>query len=425
MSGAVRRESAPETLTALLGAWHMQDHTELDGFEAPGAAGGQPLIAHVIYGLKTGGVENGLVNLINHMPAERYRHAIVCITDYSDFRLRIRRAGVECYALHKPPGKVPGFYVKVWKLLRQLRPRIVHTRNLATLAAQVPAMLAGVPARIHGEHGRDMGDLDGSNVKYQRIRRLMRPFVHHYIALSKDLERYLIDKIGVPPQRLTQIYNGVDTEVFHPARPPRASLPVADFAGADTVVIGTVGRMQAVKDQLTLVRAFIRLLTLRTDLRQRLRLTIIGEGALRAPALDVLREAGMLNLAWLPGERADIAELMRGFDVFVLPSLAEGISNTILEAMATGLPIVATRVGGNPELVEEGRTALLVPADDPHAMAGAIAVYADDAAKRAQHGAAGRAAAEARFSLAAMVKAYMDVYDRLLGAVLLPQGDRR
>jgi len=239
--------------------------------------------------------------------------------------------------------------------------------------------------------------------------------VHQYIALSEDLERYLIEKVGVAPQRLTQIYNGVDTELFRPAQPRRALLPVADFAAPDTVVIGTVGRMEAVKDQLTLVRAFVRLLERRTDMRQRLRLAMIGDGALREPALDLLTRAGALDLAWLPGERADIAEIMRGFDVFVLPSLAEGISNTILEAMATGLPIIATRVGGNPELVKEGQTALLVPADDPRAMAEAIDVYADDAAKRKQHGAAGRAAAEARFSLGAMVGAYMDVYDRILG----------
>jgi sugar transferase (PEP-CTERM/EpsH1 system associated) len=391
-------------------------HGRVEPYRAEATPDGRPLIAHVIYGLKTGGVENGLVNLINHLPAGRYRHAIVCITDYSDFRQRIQRADVACYALHKPPGKVPGFYVKVWKLLRQLRPRIVHTRNLTTLAVQVPARLAGVPARIHGEHGRDMGDLDGSNMKYQRIRRLMRPFVHQYIALSQDLERYLVSKIGVAPERLTQIYNGVDTELFHPARARRVSLPVSEFADPGTIVVGTVGRMQAVKDQLTLVRAFIHLLELRTDLRQRLRLVIIGEGALRAPAIDLLTRAGVLDLAWLPGERSDIAEIMQGFDVFVLPSLAEGISNTILEAMATGLPIIATRVGGNPELVEEDRSALLVPADDPRAMAEAIAVYADDAAKRKQHGAAGRAAAEARFSLGAMVRAYMDVYDRILSA---------
>src|SRR6266481_5350266 len=191
---------------------NMQSRVESDRIGAMSAFVRPPLIAHVIYGLKVGGVENGLVNLINHMPVERYRHAIVCITDYSDFRLRIRRSDVECYALHKPPGKVPGFYVKVWRLLRRLRPQIVHTRNLTTLATQVPAMLAGVPVRIHGEHGRDMVDLDGSNVRYQRVRRLMRPFVHQYIALSRDLEGYLGDRIGVPPERLAQIYNGVDTE---------------------------------------------------------------------------------------------------------------------------------------------------------------------------------------------------------------------
>src|SRR5882724_5146162 len=118
----MRGEWAPTMATALLRNWNMRSRTDLSGAEQTVALGGQPLIAHVVYGLKTGGVENGLVNLINHMPAERYRHAIVCVTDYSDFRLRIRRAGVECYALHKPPGKVPGFYVKVCNLMRRRPP---------------------------------------------------------------------------------------------------------------------------------------------------------------------------------------------------------------------------------------------------------------------------------------------------------------
>src|SRR5262244_3855198 len=294
----------------------MQDAAESDGPNAPATAGDPPLIAHVIYGLKIGGVENGLVNLINHIPAERYRHAIVCITDYSDFRLRIRRPDVECYALHKPPGKVPGFYVNVRRLLRRLRPQIVHTRNLTTLITQVPAMLAGVPVRIHGEHGRDMLDLNGSNVKYQRVRRMMRPFVHEYIALSRDLEAYLLGKIGVAQPRLTQIYNGVDIETFRPAELRRADLPVEGFGAADRVVVGTVGRLQAVKDQVTLVRAFVCLLERRPDLRSRLRLAIIGDGALRQPCLEILAQTGRGHLAWLPGERDDVARLMQGFDVF-------------------------------------------------------------------------------------------------------------
>ena len=135
-----------------------------------------------------------------------------------------------------------------------------------------------------------MGDLDGSNVKYQRIRRVMRPFVHQYIALSEDLERYLIEKVGVAPQRLKQIYNGVDTELFRPcATDGEELLPVADFAAPDTVVIGTVGRMEAVKDQLTLVRAFVR--PPRASDRNApcgCGSPLIGDGALREPALDLL-----------------------------------------------------------------------------------------------------------------------------------------
>src|SRR5712692_3777380 len=374
-------------------------------------AGGPPLIAHVIFGLKTGGLENGLVNLINHMPAERYRHAIICLTDYSDFRLRIRRSDVECYALHKPPGKVPGFYVRVWRLLRQLRPQLVHTRNLSTLAVQVPATLAGVPVRLHGEHGRDMGDLDGSNVKYQRVRRLIRPFVHHYVALSRDLECYLVDKIAVAPSRITQIYNGVDTRLFRPAPPPRSSLPVEGFGGLGTFVIGTVGRMQAVKDQVTLARAFVCLWESRPDLRGRARLAVIGDGALRAPVIDLLRQAGVLDQAWLPGERTDIAELMRGFDLFVLPSLAEGISNTVLEAMATGLPVVATRVGGNPELVEHGVTGALVPVGNPLVLAAALRCYVEDAGLREGHGEAARRRVLQHFTLERMAQGYRDLYE--------------
>ena len=156
-----------------------------------GQSGGAPLVAHIIYRLDVGGLENGLVNLINHIPAERFRHAIICLTGYSEFRRRIRRSDVPVFALNKPAGNSPLTHFKLWRLLKQLRPDIVHTRNLAALEGTLPAALAGVPVRIHGEHGRDVGDLDGSNRKYQLWRRLFKPFVHQYIALSKDLERYL------------------------------------------------------------------------------------------------------------------------------------------------------------------------------------------------------------------------------------------
>ncbi len=373
-----------------------------------------PLIAHVIYRLDMGGLENGLVNLINRIPAERFRHAIICLTDYSEFRQRIQRNDVPVFALGKPAGNSPVTHFKLWRLLKRLRPDIVHTRNLAGLEGALPAALAGVPVRIHGEHGRDMGDLDGSNLRRQRLRRLFKPFVHQYIALSKDLERYLRDQIQVSPAKVTQVYNGVDTELFYPARDTREPLPNPDFAPPGAFVIGTVGRMQAVKDQLTLARAFVLLLRMVPQVERRLRLVMVGDGPLREQVAGILSQAGAGKLAWLAGERDDVPQLMRGLDLFVLPSLAEGVSNTLLEAMASGLPVVATAVGGNPELVDDGRTGRLVPAADPQALALAIREYVVNPEMAKRQGSAARRITEQRFGLDVMVKKYIDLYDRVL-----------
>jgi len=147
-----------------------------------------------------------------------------------------------------------------------------------------------------------------------------------------------------------------------------------------------------------------------------LRLVIVGDGTLRQPAIRLLEDAGLAHLAWLPGERQDVPELLRAMDIFVLPSLAEGISNTILEAMASGLPIVATDVGGNCELVDHGRTGFLVPRADPAAMAAAIRRYVEDSALRREHGAQGRRRCEKTFSIDTMVRRYGEFYDEVLGA---------
>ena len=175
-----------------------------------------PLIAHIIHRLDVGGMENGLVNLINQMPPEAYRHAIICMTDYTAFSERLQRDDVGLYALHKREGKDLGVHGRLWRLLRQLRPDIVHTRNLATLEAQLTATAAGVRARVHGEHGWDVGDADGTNPRNRRLRRLVRPLVSQYIGLSRHQMGYLAEQIGVPRARLNQIYNGVDTGRFHP-----------------------------------------------------------------------------------------------------------------------------------------------------------------------------------------------------------------
>jgi sugar transferase (PEP-CTERM/EpsH1 system associated) len=376
----------------------------------------RPLVMHVVHRFDTGGLENGLVNLINHMPASAYRHAVLALTEVTDFKDRVQRDDVEFIALHKPPGQGFKAWPRIWRELRKHRPSIVHTRNLGPLEMQVAVAAAGVPVRVHGEHGRELNDLDGSNLRMQRVRRLYAPFVHRYVALSRDLQQYLVSQIGIPPARISQIYNGVDAQHFAPSAQGPQAIAGCPFSAPAHWLIGSVGRMQGVKDQTLLTRAFLRALELQPALRQRLRLVLVGEGPLRAESQALLDAAGASPLAWLPGERRDVADVMRGLNCFVLPSLAEGISNTILEAMASGLPVVATQVGGNPELVDHGHTGWVVPAADVEAMAQALLRMAAAPDEAARMGQAGRLAVEQRFSLPAMVAAYQGLYDKQLAA---------
>ena len=379
----------------------------------------RPLVAHVVYRFDTGGLENGIVNLINHMPANAYRHAVVALTEVTDFSKRITRPDVEFVSLHKQPGHGFWLYPKLYRLFKQMRPAIVHTRNLAALEAQLPAWAAGVQVRLHGEHGRDVGDLYGENRTLQRVRRAYRPFVHHYFALSRDLAGYLKDKVHVPAERIAQVYNGVDVERFSPPQGGvRAAVKGCPFNAPEHWLIGTVGRMQLVKDQTNLARAFVLALQQQPALRERLRLVLVGEGALREQCATILRDAGLLDLAWLPGERGDVADVMRGLDCFVLPSLAEGISNTILEAMATALPVIATDVGGNADLVVHGQTGEMVPSENAAALAQGILSFALDPEKSRAMGQSGRQRVQARFSLHAMVCAYQLIYNQHLGSAL-------
>lgn len=377
----------------------------------------RPLVLHVMHRFDTGGLENGIVNLVNHMPTDAYRHAVLALTEVTDFSQRIQRQDVEFISLRKPPGHGVWQYPRLFKLFRQLRPAIVHSRNLAALEMQAPAWAAGVPVRIHGEHGRDVGDLDGSNVTYQRVRRFYKPFVHHYMALSRDLATYLVDKVHVPQEKITQVYNGVDTDRFFPAPGGPQCIPGCPFDPSQHWLVGTVGRMQTVKDQIMLANAFVHAIVLVPKLRLRMRLVMVGEGPLRAQAQAVLDAAGLGALAWLPGERNDVADIMRGLHVFVLPSLSEGISNTILEAMASTLPIVATAVGGNADLVAQGQTGYIVPPAHPQAMALRLVGLASNPNRAHSMGQAGRQRVQAKFSMQAMVSTYQATYDQQLRRV--------
>lgn len=367
-------------------------------------------IVHVVYSFSIGGLENVIVQLINGLPADEFEHTVLSLTTISDFKARITRSDVRFIALNKSPGHAIPLYPKIYRLLRQLKPDVLHTCNLAALEIVPIAWLAGVKTRIHAEHGWDTHDPHGTNPRYQKLRKLYKPFVSHYVAVSNDLDSYLGQAIGVPAHRKSLIANGVDTERFSPApSKPAPSVDGCPFAPGKYWLIGTVGRLQTVKNQPYLARSFVRLLQKHPDAAHQIRLIIVGDGPLRQEVEQTLSAGKAAEYAWLAGARSDIPDILRMLDCFVLPSHTEGTSCTLQEAMATGLPSIATAVGGTPDLIHPAHAGRLISADDEDEFAEAIwAAFTNREETRLQASSARQFALD-HFSLQGMLDQYHEL----------------
>lgn len=369
-------------------------------------------IVHIVYSFATGGLENGVVNLINRLPEDDYQHSIVCITSHDkNFYQRITSNNTDIFDLHKKPGKSIVWMVSCWRLLKKLSPDIVHSRNLNALEAQLPATLARVKYRIHGEHGWDQNDLGGVNKKFQWIRRLLKPLIHQYIALSKESVNYLTKTIKVSSLKVNHICNGVDTDLFFPNK-NRELLP-DNFRDKKSIIFGTVGRLAEVKNQTFLVDAFLQMWQSDNSLKDIIKLIIVGDGVLKSSLISKVVAVGAESAVFFTGNRSDVSQLIPQLDVFILPSLAEGISNTILEAMSSGLPVIATNVGGNPELIPRTLAqSHLVTVNNKDELIIAMSNYVISPEKIIDNGAFVRNYCVENFSLLSMVNRYHEIYQK-------------
>ncbi len=362
-------------------------------------------VVHVLDSLAVGGTENGVVNLIN-ASSGGFRHTVITVRVGGPLVDRLP-PDVPVHCLGKRPGVDLRAVLRLVAMLRRLRPHVVHSRNWGAFDAVLSARLAGIRTVIHGEHGREASDPEGLHRRRNRLRRVLAPLVTRFVTVSVDLRHWLLATVGIPAEKVVTIHNGVDTDRF--SEGDRADGRRALGVPGEAMVIGTVGRLDPVKDHVGLLAAFARL----EGLDPLPTLLIVGDGPCRAALESEIGRRGLAGRVRLLGERRDVRTALHAFDVFVLSSRAEGISNTILEAMATGLPVVATEVGGNPELVRHDVTGLLVPAGDPQALAAALRTYSGDQQRRAFHGRAGRERALRDFGLDKMVQAYGRLYTSL------------
>lgn len=376
----------------------------------------KPLIAHVLYRFDIGGMERFILTLVN-ATGDHYRHALICLDEFGPLRIEIADRSVPCVALHKKPGKDWRCYIRLWRALRSLAPDLVQTYNFGALDVAPIARLAGVRHIVHAERGRDASDPQGANSRYLRLHHWVNPFIACFLAVSHDLERWLIDDVRIDPAKVKYIGNGIDIDQFTDASRVGHERPLLGaFAPAGNVLIVNVARLDAVKDQAGLITAFRMLCDMEPDRASRLRLAIIGGGAEHDKLQQQIEQLGLTAQARLLGMRSDVPALLAEADLFVLSSIAEGMPGSVLEAMASGLPVVSTRVGGVGEVVVDGATGTLVAPSDPGALADALRTYVDDEALRLQHGCAGRECVGKHFSLPVMLSAYSALYDCLLAS---------
>ena len=359
----------------------------------------QPIrVMHLLHTFGVGGMEVGITKLVNSLDRSRVASSICSCCPGDSLKQRLS-GDIPLFEFRRRKGNDPVLVAQLWRLLRKERPHVLHTHRWATLCeGLVAARLAGVPFVVHGEHGTL--ETRPHNV---RVQRWAWKRVDRLLSVSSRLAERMAHDVGFPLERITVIRNGVDLDRFAPR--DRAAARALLGLSADALVIGTVGRLVAVKDQATLLRSF-------ALLRQRgliFSAVIAGTGPLREELLSQKQDLGLDNVHFL-GNRNDVETVLAGFDVFVLSSQSEGLSNTIQEAMATGLPVIATRVGGADELVDENSSGLLVPPGDPIALADALHRMSIDAAMRQQMGAAGRQRARAAFGLDGMIRSYENMY---------------
>lgn len=361
-------------------------------------------VLHVISYMGRGGAELGILKLISGLgPAFDHR---ICTTRGFDaefarshfFEDRIDVAGSPRLRLQFP-------LFRLARIMRRYRPHIVHTRNWGAIEAVAAAKLVGVPAVVHSEHGYEVDMFTGLPLRRRLFRRAAYAMADAVFTLTRELRDFHARQAWIAPESIGVIYNGVDTQRFSPCGKSRLGMRRELGLPEHAFVVGSVGRLVPIKDQQTLLKAAAILGSSDIDIR----VLLVGSGSEREK-LQNLGSGILPDRVCFADDSSRVPEMLNAMDVFVLPSLGEGMSNTLLEAMACGLPVLATNVGGNPEIIENNRCGCLFTPKDADWLAEKLMLLAHDPDLMHQLGTAARRHMIEKFSLQRMLETYRSFY---------------
>ena len=357
-------------------------------------------LLHLVISLEIGGLERVLANHIRCADRQRFDVGVICMAGVGRLGPEILAQGVPIYPLHVHGRGLWRGLVHLVRELRRLRPDVLHTHNLAAhLLGAFAARIAQVPVIVHTKHGR----YDTPTWRRALGMRIASALSSAVVSVSEDSAREALSSGGVSARKMRVIHNGVDVAAFTPGD---------RFTREPGCRVVNVGRLAVVKDHATLLRAARHV----ADALPSFRLEIVGDGPERGRLEKLRSELDLDDQVSFLGERHDVLDRLRAADLFALSSTSEGLSLGLLEALAAGLPIVATRVGGNAEVVIDGETGSLVPPVNPEALAAAMLACLSVPSRLSAMGRSARQRAEERFDLAKVVAKHEFLYLELLGA---------